>query len=148
MQGNTVDSGGGVIDVIGAASGVTGPESDLTNARVVAGAGDVRVFGNAGAGTGVNFAGQSGISTTTGAIAVTGIGATVGLALTGGELTTESGHFDLRGRGTGSTSEGLVIGQGVRILTDGGGIDLSGEGGSGARASIWAPTRWSTRVTA
>ena len=138
MQGNTVASGGGVIDVIGAASGGNGTGVDLANAQLVAGAGDVRVFGNAAAGTGVNFAGQSGISTTTGAIAVTGIGATVGLALTGGELSTESGHFDLRGRGTGAGSDGLVIGQGVSIATNGGGIELSGEGGSGAGVSLEA----------
>jgi filamentous hemagglutinin family protein len=132
MAGNAVDSGGGVIDVIGAASGVNGTGVDLTNAQLVAGTGDVRVFGNAAAGTGVVFAGQSGISTTTGAIGVTGIGATVGLALTGGTLTTDSGHFDLRGRGTGAASDGLVIGAGMDIATNGGGIELSGDGGSGA----------------
>ena len=136
MEGNTVDSGGGVIDVIGAASGGNGTGVDLANAQLVAGAGDVRVFGNAAAGTGVNFAAQSGISTTTGAIAVTGIGATVGLALTGGTLSTDSGHFDLRGRGTGAASDGLVIGAGVDIATNGGGIELSGEGGSGAGVSL------------
>ena len=58
-----------------------------------------------------------------------------GLALTGGELTTESGHFELRGRGTGSASDGLVISQ--RRLRWGG-IDLSGEGGSGAGIDLGA----------
>ena len=138
MQGNTVDSGGGDIDVSGTASGANGTGVDLTNARLIGTSGDVRVFGSGAAGTGVNFAGQSGISTTTGGISVTGIGATVGLALAGGELTTDSGHFDLRGRGTGAASDGLVIGQGMVIATNGGGIELSGEGGSGAGLSLGA----------
>ena len=136
MRGNTADSSGGAIEVTGAASGTNGIGVDLADARLIGGSGDVTVFGNAAAGTGVNFAGQSGISTTTGAIGVTGIGATVGLALNGGELTTDSGHFDLRGRGTGAASDGLVIGQGVSIATNGGGIELSGEGGSGAGLSL------------
>ncbi|HWS79298.1 MAG TPA: filamentous hemagglutinin N-terminal domain-containing protein, partial [Thermomonas sp.] len=138
MAGNTVDSGGGDIDVTGIASGASGIGVDLSNAQLIGTTGDVYVFGNAAAGTGVVFAGQSGISTTTGAIGVTGIGATVGLALTGGTLSTDSGHFDLRGRGTGAASDGLVIGQGVSIATDGGGIELSGEGGSGAGVSLAA----------
>ena len=138
MRGNTVDSGGGDIDVTGTASGAGGVGVDLADARLTGTTGDVSVFGSATAGTGVNFAGQSGIGTTTGGIAVTGIGATVGLALTGGELTTDSGHFDLRGRGTGAASDGLVIGQGVSIATNGGGIELSGEGGSGAGLSLGA----------
>ena len=136
MQGNTVDSSGGDIGVTGTASGSGGIGVDLTDAWLIGTAGDVQVFGNAAAGTGVNFAGQSGISTTTGAIGVTGIGATVGLALTGGELATDSGHFDLRGRGTGAASDGLVIGAGMNIATNGGGIELSGEGGSGAGVSL------------
>ena len=138
MQGNDVDSGGGDISVTGIASGANGTGVDLADARLVGSTGDVSVLGNAAAGTGVNLAGQSGISTTTGGIAVTGIGATVGLALTGGELTTESGHFDLRGRGTGAASDGLVIGSGISIATNGGGIELSGEGGSGAGLSLGA----------
>ena len=138
MQGNTVDSGGGAIDVAGIASGAGAIGVDLTDARLIGTSGDVTVLGNAAAGTGVNFAGQSGISTTTGGIGVTGIGATVGLALTGGELSTDSGHFDLRGRGTGAASDGLVIGQGISIATNGGGIELSGEGGSGAGISLAA----------
>ena len=135
MQGNVVTSAGGVIDVIGAASGSNGIGVDLDDAQLLAGAGDVRVFGNAAAGSGVNFTGSSAIVTTTGAIAMTGIGATVGLALDGGTLSTDSGHFDLRGRGTGAASDGLLIGAGMSIATDGGGIELSGEGGSGA--GLW-----------
>ena len=135
LDGSDVDSGGGVIDVIGAASGTGGVGVDLDDARVLAGAGDVRVFGNAAGGSGVNFTGSSAIVTTTGAIAMTGIGATVGLALNGGTLSTDSGHFDLRGRGTGAASDGLLIGSGMSIATEGGGIELSGEGGSGA--GLW-----------
>jgi hypothetical protein len=76
----------------------------------------------------VVFAGRSGISTTTGVIGVTGIGASYGLDIGGGELATDSGHIDLRGRGTSPGSIGLRIGQGVSIATDGGGIELSGQG--------------------
>jgi filamentous hemagglutinin family protein len=138
LQGNVVDGGGGDIDVNGVASGANGFGVELLGAQLLGTTGDVTVFGNAVAGTGVNFAGQSGISTTTGAIGVTGIGQTVGLALAGGQLTTQSGHFDLRGRGTGAASDGLVIGQGVSLATNGGGIELSGEGGSGAGVSLGA----------
>ena len=136
MTGNAVNSGGGVMDVIGTASGSNGIGVDLADAQLIAGAGDVRVFGNAVAGTGVNFTGLSSIATTTGAISITGIGATVGLSLIGGELSTDSGHFDLRGRGTGAVSDGLVIGAGMNIITAGGGVELSGEGGSGAGVSL------------
>jgi filamentous hemagglutinin family protein len=138
MQGNGVDSGGGNIDITGLASGAGAAGVNLTDAQLAGTTGDVHVLGNAAAGTGVVFAGQSGIRTTTGAIGVTGIGATVGLALTGGTLSTDSGHFDLRGRGTGAGSDGLVIGAGVDIATSGGGIELSGEGGSGAGVSLAA----------
>jgi filamentous hemagglutinin family protein len=136
MRGNTVTSGGGDIDVTGDASGGNGVGVDLSNARLIGSTGDVTVWGRAVAGTGVALAGQSGISTTSGAIGVTGIGANVGLALTGGELTTGSGHLDLRGRGTGASSDGLVIGPGTRIATAGGGIELSGEGVGGAGVAI------------
>ncbi len=138
MQDNNVDSGGGDIDVTGIASGAGGVGVDLANAQLIGSTGDVDVLGNAAAGTGVAFAGRSSISTTTGAIGVTGIGAKVGLALTGGTLSTDSGHFDLRGRGTGAASDGLLIGAGVDIATAGGGIELSGEGGSGAGVSLAA----------
>ncbi len=131
-----IDSGGGNLVVTGTASaaGAIGVSSDGVD--LVGGAGDVSVLGNAASGTGVSLVGGAGISTTTGGIAVTGIGLDVGLALTGGELTTDSGHFDLRGRGTGAASDGLVIGQGVSIATNGGGIELSGEGGSGAGVDL------------
>ena len=132
MQGNQVDSGGGAIDIEGDASGGGAIGVDLSNARITAGAGDVDVTGVATNGSGVRFAGTSGITTTSGDISATGIGAQVGLALTGGELRTGSGHLDLRGRGMGATSDGLVIGSGVSIATNGGGIELSGQGGSGA----------------
>jgi filamentous hemagglutinin family protein len=127
LDGSDIDSTGGDIDVQGEAS-ASGVGIDLTDARLFAGAGDIRLFGDAALGTGVNFAGQSAVSTTTGDISITGIGASIGLDIAGGELATDSGHIDLRGRGTSSGAIGLRIGQGVGIATDGGGIELSGQG--------------------
>ena len=131
LDGSDIDSAGGDIDVQGEASAI-GVGIDLTDARLIAGAGDIRLFGDAALGTGVNFAGQSGVSTTTGDISITGIGASIGLDIAGGELATDSGHIDLRGRGTSSGAIGLRIGQGVGIATDGGGIELSGQGNAAA----------------
>jgi filamentous hemagglutinin family protein len=131
LDGSDIDSAGGNIDVQGEASG-SGTALDLTNARLSAGAGDIRLFGDAALGTGVNFGGQSGVTTTTGDISITGIGASIGLDLAGGELSTDSGHIDLRGRGVAAGAIGLRIGQGVSIATDGGGIELSGEGNAAA----------------
>ncbi|WP_374351515.1 beta strand repeat-containing protein, partial [Thermomonas sp.] len=132
LDGSDIDSAGGDIDIEGTASAVGGTGIDLAGARLLAGSGRVDIFGSAATGTGVRFDGASGIATTTGDISLTGIGQEVGLALDGGELTTDSGHIDLRGRGMGAESAGLVIGNGVNIVTDGGGIELSGEGGNGA----------------
>ena len=136
LAASMLDSGGGDIDLDGMTTGAGSIGVSLTDAQLVGGAGNVQVLGNAAAGTGVSFNGLSGISTTTGAIGVTGIGLDVGLMLTGGELTTDSGHFDLRGLGTGAASSGLVIGQGISIATNGGGIELAGEGGSGAGVEL------------
>ena len=131
LSGSDIDSAGGGIDVQGEASG-SGVGIDLSNARLTAGVGDIRLFGDAALGTGVNFAGQSGVSTTTGDISITGIGASIGLDVAGGELATDSGHINLRGRGTSSGAIGLRIGLGVDIATDGGGIELSGQGNAAA----------------
>jgi hypothetical protein len=136
LDGSDIDSAGGDIDIEGTASAVGGTGIDLAGARLLAGSGRVDIFGSAATGTGVRFDGASGIATTTGDISLTGIGQEVGLALDGGEFTTDSGHIDLRGRGMGAESAGLVIGNGVNIVTDGGGIELSGEGGNGAGISI------------
>ena len=136
LDGSDIDSNGGDIDIDGTASVVGGVGIDLAGARLLAGTGQVNIFGNAATGTGVRFDSASAIATTTGDISLTGIGEDVGLTLDGGEFTTDSGHIDLRGRGTGAESAGLVIGNGVSIVTDGGGIELSGEGGNGAGISI------------
>ncbi len=136
LDGSDLDSAGGDIGIDGTASASGGTGVDLSDARMSSGAGNVAVLGNATAGTGVSFGGDAGITTTTGGISLTGIGADVGLVINGGQLVTDSGHFDLRGRGTGSASDGLVIGPNVSIVTDGGGIELSGEGGSGAGLSL------------
>ncbi|MDI1252922.1 MBG domain-containing protein [Thermomonas sp.] len=92
--------------------------------------------GSSPLGRGIQFANGSGITTTSGAITLVGIGNDMGLSIDSGQFTTASGHIDLRGRGLSVSSSGLLIGSGVSITTNGGGIDLSGEGGSGTGLSL------------
>ncbi len=136
LTGATMASGNGDIDIEGTASGVDALGVSLDGMAVNGGAGDVTVKGSAALGSGILFANDAGISTTSGAITLIGIGDSVGLSLDGGEFVTESGHIDLRGRGLGANSDGLLIGSGINIATNGGGIELSGEGGSGAGLSL------------
>ncbi len=136
LTGSTMDSGNGRIDIKGRALATDGIGVSLNGMAVTGGTGDVTVTGSAALGSGILFAGGAGISTTSGAISLIGIGDDVGLSLDGGEFTTESGHIDLRGRGLGANSDGLLLGSGIRIVTNGGGIELSGEGGSGAGISL------------
>ncbi|QNN69889.1 MBG domain-containing protein [Thermomonas carbonis] len=131
LAGTDLDSAGGTIDITGMASGLAGMGVGLVNAQISAGAGDVSILGNAAGGTGLRFFGTSAVATSTGGISLTGIGADYGLLLGGGEFTTDSGHIDLRGRGISGFSIGLEIGENVSIATNGGGVELSGEGGSG-----------------
>ena len=131
LASGSIDSAGGDIDVDGEASG-SGIGVDLADARLVAAAGDIRVRGISGIGTGINFSGQSAVSTTTGDIGLTGVGGLIGLDLTGVDVSTTSGHLDLRGRGQAPGALGLRLGAGTRIATQGGGIELSGEGNIGA----------------
>ncbi|MDE2406813.1 MAG: filamentous hemagglutinin N-terminal domain-containing protein [Xanthomonadaceae bacterium] len=127
MMGGSVNSGGGNLDVNGTASASGGVGVDL-DASLAAAAGAVRVQGIAASGSGLRFGPASGISTTTGGISLTGVGADSGMTIAGGTFTTSSGHIDLRGRSTAANSDGLVIGNGVSISSNGGGIALSGEG--------------------
>ena len=136
LTGSTMDSGNGRIDIEGRALATDGTGVSLNGMAVTGGTGDVTITGSAALGSGILFAGGAGISTTSGAISLIGIGDDVGLSLDGGEFTTESGHIDLRGRGLGANSDGLLLGSGIRIVTNGGGIELSGEGGSGAGISL------------
>lgn len=127
----------GMLTIVGTATGVGAVGVYVDGVAVDGGASDISLFGSAVDGTGVLFGGASGITTTTGAIAVTGIGLDAGLQLQEGNIATDSGHIDLRGRGTAATADGLVIGEGVVLASDGG-IELSGEGGSGAGVVIGA----------
>lgn len=136
LRDGTLASGGGAIEVRGSASGNDGVGAELVDARLQGGAGDVVVVGEAANGRGLRFVGAAAVATTTGGIALTGIGRDVGLALDGGEVTTVSGRLDLRGRGTGAGSSGLVIGDGVNLTTNGGGIALAGEGVGGAGVRV------------
>ena len=136
LTGATLASGGGSIDIEGTASGANATGVSLDGMVVNGGTGNVTINGSAALGSGLSFANGAGISTTSGAITLTGIGNDVGLSLDGGEFTTEDGHIDLRGRGLGASSDGLRIGRGISIATNGGGIELSGEGGSGAGISL------------
>lgn len=122
-----VDSAGGNVDVNGDASaaGGVGVNLDATLSTV---AGQVNVQGIAASGRGIQLGAASGINTTTGSITLAGVGASSGLSIGGGTIATNSGHVDLRGRSTAPSSDGLAIANGVSISSNGGGIELSGEG--------------------
>lgn len=136
LDNTTIDAGSGGVSIYGTGAGVTSGVI-LGFSDIFAGAGGVLVDGQSTDADGL-YAYGSDIIVAGGNISMTGIGATVGLALSDGTLSTDSGHLDLRGRGTGAASDGLVIGAGVAIATNGGGIELSGEGGSGVGVSLAA----------
>jgi filamentous hemagglutinin family protein len=122
-----VDSAGGNVDVNGDASAADGVGVNL-DATLSAAAGQVNVQGIAASGRGIQLGAASGINTTTGSITLAGVGASSGLSIGGGTIATNSGHVDLRGRSTAPSSDGLAIADGVSISSNGGGIELSGEG--------------------
>ena len=126
----------GQLSVEGTAYGTNARGVSLDAMTVRGGAGDVRVSGTANQGSGVLFANATAISTTSGAVTLVGIGESVGMSLDAGEVATETGYIDLRGRGLGAGSDGLLLRGGINILTDAGGVGLSGEGGSGAGISL------------
>src|SRR5690606_30731624 len=123
MQGNTVDSGGGDIEVTGTASGADGTGVDLSAVSLASGAGDIRVEGTATAGTGVLFANGGAIATTSGAITVIGTGL-FGLNASDIPFSTDSGNIHLEGHAQQGT--GLSLGVGG-LTTNGGDITLVGE---------------------
>lgn len=144
----SLSSNGGLIAMYGqsdqAAGFATGYATGISLSGVDIGSagGDVVLRGHSAdsgsspLGRGIQFANGGGITTTSGAIKLVGIGNDVGLSIDSGRFTTGSGHIDLRGRGLGATSAGLLIGSGISIATDSGGIELSGEGRSGAGISL------------
>lgn len=136
-----VNAGAGMITVNGNGSATDAVGVHLDGVRLVGSTGDIQVTGSAPLGIGVLLAAGAGISTTTGGIALTGIGDDVGLRLDGGEISTQSGHLDLRGRGMGAAADGLVIGDGVVIATNGGGIELAGQGEGGAGIALGTGAR-------
>ncbi|MEO6228245.1 MAG: MBG domain-containing protein, partial [Thermomonas sp.] len=138
MMGAALDSNGGGIGIQGIGSGAGATGVYIDGMAIHGGAGDVSVTGSAPSGSGVRLANGAGITTTSGAITLIGIGDSAGLSLDGGGLTTGSGHIDLRGRGLGAGSDGLLVGGGASIVTASGGIELSGEGGSGSGLSLAA----------
>lgn len=131
LQQIDIESNSGDIAVDGVSKGSGGYGLGLVDSNLIAEAGDVYAIGIADSGYGIQFYGASGVSTTTGAIRLTGVGRNVGLDLTGAGVSTASGHMDLRGRGTGSASNGLVLGSGASLTATAGGIDMAGEGGAG-----------------
>lgn len=131
----TIDSAGGAFQVAGTASGSNAIGVALSAIQLTTGSGDIGLTGISTNGTSIGFSGSS-LTTTTGDIQLVGVGLDVGLSLYGGAISTGSGHLDLRGRGLAAASEGLVIGSGTSLITNGGGIELSGEGGSGAGVRI------------
>jgi filamentous hemagglutinin family protein len=144
----SLSSNGGLIAMYGQSDQVAGFATgkatgiNLSGVDISSAGGDVVLRGRStGTGSsplsrGIQFANGAGITTTSGAITLVGIGNDVGLSIDSGAFTTGRGHVDLRGRGLGATSTGMLIGSGISISTNGGGIDLSGEGGSGTGLSL------------
>lgn len=132
LQQLDVESRGGDINVDGNSKGAGGFGIELIDSNLIAEAGDVYAVGIDSIGYGIQFYGASGVSTTTGDIHLTGVGGAVGLDLAGAEVTTTSGHMDLRGRGMSAAGQGLVMGTGGSLTATSGGLDITGEGGSGA----------------
>ena len=92
-----IDSGGGEIHVVGAASAAAGVGVHSYGFDLIGGAGDVTVDGSAPLGIGVLFANGAGVSTTTGAITLIGQGANFGLDIADGAIDTDSGNISLTG---------------------------------------------------
>ncbi len=130
-----ISSGAGALVLTGIGGGFGAGVAINRDSVISATSGDVLINGFSDTYNGI-LMDTGTVSTTSGDIVLIGIGGSVGLSLTGGEFSTDSGHIDLRGRGLGAASDGLLIGSGASIATNGGGIELSGEGGSGAGLSL------------
>ncbi len=134
-QDVSILSAGGDVAVVGTADG-DGVLFD--NTLISSLNGDVLVQGTGTNGIGVGLRNGSDIGTTGGSVQVVGVGFTTGLQITDSGVSSDGGHLDLRGRGTSATSSGLVLDGTSFLYTVGGGIELSGEGGSGAGLAIGA----------
>ncbi len=133
---NRLDSAGGTIRIDGSSSGIDGSGVRLNSIQVLADTGDIHVRGLGPQAEGVRMSNDSLLQTTSGDIDLTSVGYNLGFALYGGQILTDTGNLSLHARGLGADSDGLVIGQYASLVTNGGQIDLAGEGGSGAGLRI------------
>lgn len=133
---NRLDSTGGAVHIDGSSSGLDGSGVVLNSIQVLAGAGDIHVQGLGPQSEGVRMSNDSRLQTTSGDIDLVSVGYNLGFALYGGQILTDTGNLSLHARGLGAYSDGLVIGQYASLVSNGGTIDLAGEGGSGAGLRI------------
>ncbi|MFN3310612.1 MAG: filamentous hemagglutinin N-terminal domain-containing protein, partial [Thermomonas sp.] len=126
---NRLDSAGGAVRIDGSTSGLDGSGVLLNSIQVLAGAGDIRVQGLGPQAEGVRMSNDSLLQTTSGDIDLTSVGYNLGFGLYGGQILTDTGNLSLHARGLGAYSDGLVIGQYASLVSNGGTIDLAGEGG-------------------
>lgn len=133
---NTIDSSGGALTINGNASASTAAGVTLDSINALIGSGDVAIYGANVNGYGVQFYNGGSVTTTTGDILISSVGQLVGLVVSGGDIATDSGDIDLRGRGTSVDADGLVIGQYANLTSNGGEISLSGEGVGGVGVHI------------
>ena len=133
---NRLDSAGGAIRIDGSTSGLDGSGVLLSSIQVLAGAGDLHVAGLGPQAEGVRMSSNSLLQTTSGDIDLVSVGYNLGFGLYDGQILTDTGNLSLHARGLGAYSDGLVIGQYASLTSNGGNIDLAGEGGSGAGLRI------------
>lgn len=133
---NRLDSGGGMVRIDGRSSGLDGSGVVLSSMQVLAGAGDIHLTGLGPQAEGVRLSDDSLLQTTSGDIDLVSVGYNLGFGLYGAQILTDTGNLSLHARGLGADSDGLVIGQYASLVSNGGIIDLAGEGGSGAGLRI------------
>lgn len=134
--GNAIDSSGGALSITGHASaagaiGVYADGVDLTS-----GAGALTVIGDARRGVGIQFANGAGVTTTTGAIGLYGTGATFGLDVGNGAITTNSGNITLDGTATAANATAGVRVTGTGLATNGGTIVVTGNSAGGVGVQL------------
>lgn len=138
---NLLDSAGGHITITGQTSGTYGAGVEINSFKVHADAGDITITGTGLYSSGVMIGSGSELLTTAGDISVSSVGMFTGLNLYNVDVATDTGHIDLRARGLSSDASGLIIAGGTQITTNSGGIELSGEGVSGAGVRIDSGTQ-------
>ena len=104
--------------------------------NLTSGAGALTVTGDAAQGVGIQFANGAGVTTTTGAIGLYGTGATFGLDVGDGAITTNSGNITLDGTATAANATAGVRVAGTGLTTNGGTIVVTGNSAGGVGVQL------------